>query len=215
MTTRLLLLVGAIGPVYYIALTLVLGLAWDGYDPIQQTQSELGAVDAPNSALMNVAGFIALGAIILLFSIAYAVELRNSAWKLLAVGLLALAGFGMVAVGFFPCDTGCVDVTATGRLHSTLSMPGAIGVPLAVMVSSPALRADGRFGLGWQTASFWIGLVCLATGPVVALELLPEVDGLLQRFGMWLPLLWVSALSISLTRRVLIEGPQSDGRSMQ
>ena len=208
MTARLLLLIGATGPVYCIALTLVLGWAWEGYDPIQQTQSELGAIDAPNGNLMNIAGFMALGAIILFFAAAYAVEIHNSAWKLLAVGLLVLAGLGMVAVGFFPCDAGCVDVTATGRLHSTLSMPGAIGVPLAVMISSPALRADGRFGVGWQAASFWIGLVCLATGPVVALELLPDVDGLLQRFGMWLPLLWVSALSISLTRRESIQGPR-------
>lgn len=52
----------------------------------------------------------------------------------------------MVVVGFLPCDAGCVDVTATGWLHGAFSALGAIGLPLAMMISARVFRVDGRFG---------------------------------------------------------------------
>lgn len=195
---RLLSLVAAIGPIAYIALTIVLGLLWDGYDPIRDTQSELGAVDSPHGAVMNVAGFMGLGVSILVFAGAYGLVLRGGWAKVLVLVLIVVAGVGMVVVGFFPCDPGCVDVTRTGRLHGVFSAPGAIGLSVAAMVSSLVFRIDGRFGIGWQLVSFWGGLLALASGPVIQAELLPEWNGLLQRAAMWPPLLWMSAVSVRL-----------------
>jgi hypothetical protein len=108
--------------------------------PDRDTQSELGAVDSPYRLVMNLAGFMGLGVSILAFAAAYWLLLAPSWAKLLATGLLGLAGVDMVVVGFFPCDAGCVDVTATGRLHSVFSMPGAIGLPAAAMVSALVFR---------------------------------------------------------------------------
>jgi hypothetical membrane protein len=195
---RALALVGAVGPVGYLVLVTVLGLLWDGYDPIRDTQSELGAVDAPHRLVMNLAGFMGLGVSLLAFAAAYWLLLRPSWAKTLATGLLAVAGVGMVVVGFFPCDAGCVDVTATGRLHSVFSMPGAIGLPAAAMVSALAFRRDGRFGTLWQAVSFWLGLVSLASGPLIAVELVEGGNGLLQRAAMWPSLLWLTTVSLKL-----------------
>jgi hypothetical protein len=196
--TRILALAGIAGPIYYVGFVTVLGLLWPGYDPIAQTQSELGAVDAPHGLLMNVAGFMALGVVILAFAGAFHLVLRPSPWKLVATVLMAVAGLGMVTVGFFPCDTGCVDITRTSELHSTFSMPGAIGLPGAAMLSSLALRDDGRFGRVWQAASFLLGLAALASGPIIAADLLPDQLGLLQRAAMWTPVLWMSAVAVRL-----------------
>ena len=193
---RLILLACVIGPIYYIAVTTVLGLLWEGYDPIRQTQSELGSVGAPHAAVMNVAAFMALGVVILAFAIAYATSVRGCMWTWLAVAALAFAGTGMVLVGFFPCDPGCVDVTPAGELHGTFSMPGAIGLPVAAMLSGPAFRRDGRFGPRWQVASFAIGALALASGPVIQAQLLPDVAGLLQRVAMWTPTAWMSLVSL-------------------
>jgi hypothetical protein len=198
LVTRILTLVGIAGPICYIGFVSLLGLLWAGYDPIKQTQSELGAVDAPHGLLMNVAGFMALGVVILAFAAAYHLVLRPSAWRWAAAGLMVLAGVGMVTVGFFPCDAGCVDVTRTGELHSTFSMPGAIGLPAAVMLSSLAFRSDGRLGPAWQLTSLLLGLATLASGPIVAADLLSDHLGLLQRAGMWTPVLWMSAVSLRL-----------------
>lgn len=197
---RVLAFVGAVGPVFYIGLTIVLGLLWDGYNPIRDTQSELGAVDSPYRHVMNVGGFMALGVWTLAFAGAYATILRRSWIKVVAIVLLVGAGLGLVVVGFFPCDAGCIDVTRTGRLHGAWSAPGAIGLPLAAMASSTVFRRDGRLGMSWQLVSFWGGLLSLATGPIVGAELVPEWDGLLQRAGMWLTLLWMSAVSWRLWR---------------
>jgi hypothetical protein len=104
----------------------------------------------------------------------------------------------MVVVGFFPCDAGCVDVTWTGQLHSLFSMPGAIGLPAAAMVSALAFRRDGRFGTVWQVVSFWLGLVTLVSGPLIAVELVTGVNGLLQRTAMWPNLLWLTTVSLKM-----------------
>jgi hypothetical membrane protein len=187
-----------VGPLFYICLVVVLGLLWSEYDPIRQTQSELGAVDSPYGDLMNVAGFIGLGLTILAFAAAYHLLLNRSWPQKIATVLLVLGGLGMVVVGFFPCDAGCVDVTRTSELHSIFSMPGAIGLPAAAMLSSLAFRVDGRFGVAWQTVSFWLGLLTLASGPLIAAEVTGGVGGALQRAAMWAPLLWMSAVSWKL-----------------
>lgn len=207
--TRFSTLVGVAGPIYYVGFVTLLGLLWAGYDPIRQTQSELGAVGAPHGLLMNVAGFMGLGVIILAFAVAYHLVLRPSPSRWVAAGLMVVAGVGMITVGFFPCDAGCVDITRTGELHSTFSMPGAIGLPVAVMLSSLAFRDDGRLGPAWQVVSFVLGLATLASGPIVATDLLPDHLGLLQRIGMWTPILWMSAVSLQLKAMAQPAGPVS------
>lgn len=197
-TARGLALATAAGMLYYISLTIVLGLRWEGYDPVRDTQSELAAVDSPYQAVMNVAGFMVLGLCILAFAGAYTLVLRGGWAKLLTVALLTVAGTGMLVVGFFPCDAGCVDVTRTGRLHGAFSAPAAIGLPAAAMLSAAVFRTDGRLGPAWQASSFWLGLISLASGPVVAIGLLENVNGLLQRAGMWPPLIWTMLVSARL-----------------
>jgi hypothetical membrane protein len=110
----LLALVGVVG---YLVLVTVLGMLWDGYDPIRDTQSKLGAVDAPYRLVMNLAGFMGVGVSILAFAAAYHRLLSPSSARTLAAGLLVVAGVGMVVVRFLPCDAGCVDVMGTSRLH--------------------------------------------------------------------------------------------------
>lgn len=194
----MLVLLAVIGPPYYIALTVALGRLWVGYDPISQTQSELGAVDSPYRLLMNVGGFMVLGLSILAFSASYSLLLRRVLAKTFAAGLLVVAGVGMVAVGFFPCDPGCIDVTPAGRMHSLLSAPGAIGLPAAAVLSAVVFRGDPRFGTAWQVGSFWLGLVTLAAGPVIAADLIEASNGVLQRATMWPLLIWMMAVSLKL-----------------
>ncbi len=198
--------IGAAGPPLYLVLTIVLGLLEPDHDAVRDTQSELGAVDAAHPAVMNVGGFMALGVALLGFATAYALVLRGGWERWAAAGLAAVAGVGMVAVGFFPCDSGCVDVSATGRMHGVLSAPAAVALPTAAVLSSRVLGLDGRFARSWSWASFVVGLVGLAVGPVVAAGLLGDALGLLQRLGMWPPLLWSSALSW----RLLVLGRRGD-----
>jgi hypothetical protein len=70
-----------------------------------------------------------------------------------------------------------VDVTGTSRLHSIFSMPGAIGLPAAAILSALAFRPDGRFTTAWQVISFWLGLAALVSGPLIAAELIQGPTG--------------------------------------
>lgn len=104
----------------------------------------------------------------------------------------------LVAVGFTPCDAGCVDVTTTGRWHSILSAPGAIGVSLAMVASGAAFRIDGRFSVRWQVASVTLGALALLSGPLIALEVFRGFGGLLQRAAMGVAMAWVCMVGIRL-----------------
>jgi hypothetical protein len=144
-----------VGPLLYVLLVTVLGLLWEGYDPIRDSMSELGGVESPYGRLMNVAGFMALGVSILAFAAAYRLLLPRGRWQ-------------------------------------------AIALPLAAMASAFVFGSDRRFGLGWQAFSGWTGLVSLATGPLVAAGSLAAVTGLVQRAGIGLSLLWMTAVSFKL-----------------
>jgi hypothetical membrane protein len=61
-------------------LVTVLGLLWDSYDPVRDTQSELGAVDAPYRLVMNLAGFMGIGVSILAFATACSARARPRRW---------------------------------------------------------------------------------------------------------------------------------------
>ena len=189
---RALATVAAAVPVAFMLLTLALGAAWEGYDPIRDTQSELGAVDSPVRWVMNLAGFLVLGLAILAFAAAYRAAFPAAT---LATVLIAIAGGGMVIVAFLPCDAGCVDVTAIGRLHGWFSAPGAIALPAAAMISARVLAVDGRLGVPWQLGSFFAGLIGMLSGPVVAADLFPGASGFIQRIGMWATLAWMAALA--------------------
>jgi hypothetical protein len=147
-TAGLLVLAGVAGPLAYAALVVALGLLVDGYDPLRASMSELGATDAPYRHVMNVVGFMGLGLAILAFAAGFHLLLRHVRLTVVVTALLVVAGTFMVAVGFFPCDPGCVDVSVTGRLHSLTSTPQAIALPAAGIVSALVFRTDGLLGPG-------------------------------------------------------------------
>ncbi|MGB8019731.1 MAG: hypothetical protein WCF04_00720 [Candidatus Nanopelagicales bacterium] len=49
-------------------------------------------------------------------------------------------------------------------------------------------------------ASFTVGALSLASGPLIAAEVLPQANGLLQRAGMWPALVWMVAMAFRLHR---------------
>ena len=184
-------LAGILGPLVYFLLLTTLGFLWEGYSPLRDSMSELGAVDSPYKTMMNVLGFMGLGLSILLFALAYHRQMEKSWLVKLTMLFLTIAGVFMIVVGFFPCDSGCVDVTATGKLHSLTSIPQSIALPLAAISSAFAFGRDRRFGQKWQLASFWIGVASLATGPLMSFSFSQPIVGLVQRLGIGLSLLWM------------------------
>jgi hypothetical protein len=122
---RALALIGVVGPVGYLVLVTVLGMLWDGYDPIRDTQSELGAVDSPYRLVMNLAGFMGLGVSIL----ACAAELIRG-----ATGWCSGP----------PCGCPCLD---NGRVHHPGERVGEAGSR-----PWPSSASTSRV---WSTSATW------------------------------------------------------------
>ncbi|MGB8022431.1 MAG: DUF998 domain-containing protein [Candidatus Nanopelagicales bacterium] len=108
-------LVAAVGSCGYWVLTIELGLAWPGSDPVRDTQSELGAVDSPIRWVMNVAGFMGLAVSILAFAAAYGLTLRDG-WRCrIAVGAITLASGPLIAAEALPHTNGMLSEPGCGR----------------------------------------------------------------------------------------------------
>lgn len=197
-TTIFLASFGLVGPIIFIVLLTMIGILWEGYNPITTRMSELGAVDSPYNNIMNYAGFSFLGACIIALSTTLISLSKKNAQMRIASGLLLIGGIFFFLVGFFPCDTGCIDTTQTGELHSFTSVIAAILVPFAIMLAAYPLSLI--WSKIWGYFSLYIGFLSLAAGPMMFVESLSDYLGLIQRIGITLSLIWIVSISIKILR---------------
>ncbi len=207
---RILFAAGIFGPIFYFLLLTILGLFWSGYNPAFQSMSEIGSVVSPYKDLMNYLGFSLLGVFISIFSIGILKEFGKGLLQYLAFSLILTAGVFMFAVGFFPCDAGCIDVTQTGTLHSFTSTVPSITLPLAAMFMATVFVK--RLGKRWGHISFWLGVSSISSGPIMFIPAFAHYLGLVQRIGIGFSLIWmilVSGKMLSLSSTKNFQGEKS------
>lgn len=200
-TNKIYFRTGMIGPIFYFLLLGTLGFLWNGYNPVLQSMSEIGSVVSPYKNWMNYLGFSLLGIVIVIFGIGVLREFSKGSLQYLSGFLISVAGVSMFAVGFFPCDAGCIDVTMTGKLHSLTSTVPSIALPLAAMVLATVLSR--RWGRRWGYVSFWLGFLSMAAGPLMFLPDSAAYLGFIQRIGIGFSLLWmviVSSKAVSIRK---------------
>ncbi|MFX1303432.1 MAG: DUF998 domain-containing protein [Promethearchaeota archaeon] len=199
-TQKILIISGVIGPIFFFILLTILGLMWDGYNPISTGMSEIGAVDSPFKNIMNYLGFSLLGIFIVIFSIGFKVYFKKNLQMKIAFILLLIGGIFMFSVGFFPCDPQCIDITLTGKLHSLTSTIPAILIPISAMFSAYPIS---RFWQNkWGYSSFFLGALSLVCGPIMFIEGLTIYSGLIQRLGTGLSLLWIFLVSLKINKEI-------------
>ncbi|MFX0073033.1 MAG: DUF998 domain-containing protein [Candidatus Hermodarchaeota archaeon] len=200
-TQKILILSGVIGPTFFFALLTILGLLWEGYNPISTGMSEIGAVDSPFKDIMNYLGFSLLGIFIVIFSFGFTVYFKKNFQLIITSFLLLTGGIFLFLVGFFPCDPQCIDVTLIGSIHSLTSIIPAILIPIATMIS--AYSISRLWGDKWGYISFFLGVLSLASGPIMFIEVLTSYSGLIQRLGFGLSLLWIFIISLKIYKEGL------------
>ncbi|MFW9821157.1 MAG: DUF998 domain-containing protein [Candidatus Thorarchaeota archaeon] len=196
------ILSGIIGPILFFTLLTILGLMWNSYNPISTGMSEIGAVDSPFKNIMNYFGFSLLGFFIGIFSIGFKIYFKKNLQLTIAFILLIIGGIFMFLVGFFPCDPQCIDVSITGKIHSLTSTIPAILIPAAAMLS--AYPISRFWGNKWGYMSLFLGVLSLASGPIMFIEVLTSYSGLIQRLGFALSLLWIFIISLKIYREIPI-----------
>lgn len=196
----MLFIAGVVGPVFYFLLLTALGLMWKGYNPTVQSMSEIGSVVSPYKDIMNYLGFSLLGIFISLFGVGLLKEFRRGVLQYLTFFLILIAGVFMFAVGFFPCDAGCVDVTKTGEMHSLTSTVPSITLPLAAMII--AIIITKKWGKRWGYISFWLGTLSMTSGPIMFISQIAPYVGIIQRVGIGLSLLWMVLISTKTLKEI-------------
>jgi hypothetical membrane protein len=200
----MLVVAGVVGPVIYAIVLFVLGVLEPGYDPIGQSMSELGAVDAQYAIVMNTLGFPLLGLFFMLFAVGVNRGISGGEGTRVGPFLMIISGVFLILTGVFPCDSGCIDVTVIGGLHSlfaTLAALTMIPVPLAIV---PRIYDD----LTWRRYVWFSWMTTIITGLLSLLyvfETLESLTGLLQRLSMGLPLVWTEVTAIKILQNVPIE----------
>jgi hypothetical protein len=199
---RPLLSCGILAPVLYVAMTLFVGLLWEGYSVVSGVPSELAAIGAPTRLL-----WIRLGA-------AYAVLMAAFGWSvwtsaptnraLRVVGALLIAD---TVFGQFwpPMHQRAVLAAGGGTLTDTLHLVWAAitGVFFVLIVGSGAAALGKRFRV-YSLATMAIGLACGAVTGTYASRVQADLPtpgvGVWERISIATFMGWIAVLAITLLR---------------
>jgi hypothetical membrane protein len=203
---KLAMVTGVLGAAWLLAMVIIGGATYPGYDHVSQFISELGATGAPQGRLVSHAGFFPVGVLICAFAV--------FAWMAAPRSLLATLGFagvflfaiGYVGATFFRCDYGCrpEDPSTSQMLHNTFGLVGYLFAPLVLLLLGLAARRWPNAG-----ALSIFAFVTAAFALVAWLTLSPDSPyvGISQRVLEASMLSWVVACGLYLGRHARRESP--------
>ena len=189
---------GVMAPFVYAAAAIAAGLKYPGYDHLKNAISELGATGAPSATIMNFAGFLPYGVLMVAFALAVHQGIRADAGGWLAPSLLATYGLAYVALAFARCDPGCQAATFSPhhRMHLLLGDVIFLAAVLGPFTLYPRMIRDPA----WRS----LGVATLVL-PALA-WLIPEIGGvgisgaLRQRLWLLLLFIWIEMVAVHLLR---------------
>jgi uncharacterized protein DUF998 len=200
---RPLLACGILAPVLYVAMTLFVGLLWEGYSVVSGVPSELAAIGAPTRPL-----WMWLGAVYAVLLVAFGWIVWTSAppnRALRVVGALLIAS---TVVGQFwpPMHQRSVLAAGGGTLTDTLHLVWAAitGVFFMLIVGFGAAALGKRFRV-YSLATMVIVLACGAVTGTYASQVQADMPtpgvGVWERVSIATFMGWIAVLAIALLRR--------------
>lgn len=153
---------GIVSPALWLALIAIAAALRPDFNPLTHFISELGERGSSTESLMRGAAFGFTGFLYVCFAIGLLATFRQG-WVFAAACLLiALEGVGRMGAGIFPCDPGCVRVTATQDLHKLFATVGfASGIVAAILWGVLFRRLAAFRSLSWLAIGS--GLVALVS----------------------------------------------------
>jgi hypothetical protein len=199
----LLLTCGILAAVLYVAMTLFVGMLWDGYSAAGQTVSELSAIGAPTRPLWLLLGAIYTALMILFGWVVWTSAGANRALRVLGALLMVHAVFG----GFWPPMHQRAVLAAGGATATdTLHLVWVMGTGLLFMLETGFGAA--AFGNPFRLYSIVTIVIVLACGAMTATDTaqiqanLPTPwAGVWERINIAAYMGWIAALAIGLLRR--------------
>ena len=203
--SRVLNVAGLVAPVLWVAAVVYIGSLRPEYSHYRQYISELAARGSTTQHLMQVAGFLLPGSMIVAFGVLVGLAAHT---RLAGAGaaLVIVSGLARMAAGVFPLDPCCAAMAPSfsQRLHNA-----AGGVYLLAMVAAVLIWCAAAERTFW-TRAHWFRWYSLVT--VVAAITLPSwlirfgIDaanvGLFQRASFGVLNLWVLVFAVVVWSRV-------------
>ena len=199
---RFLLSCGILASVFYVAMTLFVGLLWDGYSVVSGVPSELSAIGAPTRLL-----WICLGAIYAVLMIAFGFMVwksapPNRAMRVVGALLMAHTVFGQF---WPPMHQRAVLAAGGGTLTDTLHLVWAAitGVFFMFIVGFGAAALGKRFRV-YSIATMAIVLLCGAVTGTYASQVQADLPtpgvGVWERISIATFMAWIVVLATALLR---------------
>lgn len=174
--------------------------------------SMLGGVPGIRGHIFNF-GVATTGLFIITFGLGLWWQFQAKITAKIGSALLIIGGMGLIGAGYFHCIEGCRNILAEpdliGRLHIIASLLSGMGIGLAPFFIWAAVRGDVKWkGLATPTLvagifanlpgiTFWI---TISTG----FRLL-SIEGLIQRLGLVVVLIWIFFVAVKMWRLVSCE----------
>ena len=198
---------GIISPILWLALIATAGALRPDFSHVTQYISELAERGSTTEALMRYGAFLFTGFLYLCFAGALLATIREGwLWKAAAL-LIAMDGVGRMGAGVFPCDPGCVQVSAGPDLHKLFATIGFCSGILATFVCGRFLRGIPRLR---PLAAFSVGSGAVALVSLALMSWAPDAtlpSGLLEHLATVALSVW---LLVFASRLVWAENPIED-----
>lgn len=190
--TRILLAIGAAGPVVFLGLATLAALFTPGYNMLAHPVSELAL--GPSGWLQTL-NFYLFGLAIIVFAVGLFRSLPRPSW--VGTGLLIITGACMVASGIFPGDLKGAPETDTGAIHNLLFLVLILALIISYFFSAFSFRKlAGWRGYMWATVlvPFVVfGLVFVFIGFASDIgDPLYAIGGLIQRLLLAVAFGWMT-----------------------
>lgn len=194
---------GVAGPVLFAAIVLAAASLRPGYSHVESFISELGATGTAYAALLNYAGFVPAGLMIVALGVALAGILPRQRLALAAAALVAIFGAGVAASGVVSCDPGCPQ--DGGSLENLLHNRIAPLAFLCLIAGAGLLGIQFRRLPAWRALSVF-SLLTSGCGLLLLVALASslearELTGLWQRLLLAVLFLWCAVVGWRAARR--------------
>ena len=121
---RILALGGVAGPALFASVVVLCAALRPEYSHLTQMMSELGETGGPYASLMNAAGFVPSGLLLIAFGGSLAWLVPRTQLSVVGALLVVLFGAGIASAGVFSCDSGCPrqGISQEATLHTIVSV---------------------------------------------------------------------------------------------
>ena len=210
--TRNLLRCGVVGGFLFIIVFLILGAAFEGYDPIKHTVSSLAI---GRKGWLQILNFIVVGILFILCARGMRRMFTGASGEIWGPRLIALFGFALIGAGIFVTDPefGYPEGTPPGPAKVTTwhgEWHGLFGILLFVTLILACFVFARRFwkktdGRKWAIYSFITGMIVLIfmvlTFNSSAIGLV-QIHGVLQKMIIIPGWVWISLLAKRLIKEL-------------